>query len=424
VNRREFLQLLSAGSLAVACGDNLHLGSTTDAVAILEPSTSSFVVAVWSASARSATVDVSAGGDTVGSFSVDLTETGSGMAVVDSLAPDALYDVTVTTDSGVRLGPHQVRTAPSDDATRPIRIAVSADWDPSPEFASDLVDQLIAAGPELYVSIGDNPYTDNGPPAMDVPTYRQRHADLRTDPKARALHEACGWRAIYDDHEFRNDWDAHFVALEGSRYAAAMQVWDEFFPLPGATVKYRNWRWGQNLECILLDCRRYRSADAAPDDASKTMLGATQLQWLLDTLSKSIATFKLVFTSIPLDYGNGDDHWSSFTTERQTIFDHLYNHKISGVLFVSGDQHWFASHAHQYGIREFQIGPVARGLGMPMVQAPGVLYRNVRFNVGLIDIAGDQLTFTGLGAGGDRFHSETLTAEQLTPSAPTAASVR
>ena len=360
-----------------------------------------------------------AGGDAIGRFAELELDAASGSNVVQiaGLVADTAYEVVVTTDTGVRLGPHLVRTAPPDDATRPVRIAVSADWDPSPEFASDLVDHLVAAEPELYVSIGDNPYTDNGPPAMDVATYRERHAELRTDPKARALHEACGWRAIYDDHEFRNDWDGAKTAADPARFAAATTAWDEFFPVrAGAGVRYRRWRWGGGLECILLDCRRYRSSNAAPDDATKTMLGATQLQWLLDTLAASTATFKLVFTSVPLDYGNGDDHWAAYTTERGVIFEFLRAKRIAGVLFVSGDQHWFASHRHAYGIREIQIGPVSRGLGMPMVEAPGVLYRAVRFNAGVIDVDGDTLTFTGLGAGGDRFHVETLTAAQLTPS--------
>src|ERR1041385_7982025 len=64
--------------------------------------------------------------------------------------------------------------------------------DPASESLTHIVDHVVAAEPELYVSIGDNPYTDNGPPAMDVKTYRERHAELRPDPKARALHEQCG----------------------------------------------------------------------------------------------------------------------------------------------------------------------------------------------------------------------------------------
>src|SRR5205085_10549571 len=141
----------------------------------------------------------------------------------------------------------------------------------------DLATHVVAAAPDLLVSIGDFPYTDNGPVAETLEAYRDRHAEIRRLPKVRAILEAAPLYAIYDDHEFRNNWDAAFVAKEPSRYAAAMTVWDEFFPIRSAVgeVRYRSWRWGANVECFLLDCRRFRSADAAPDDANKTMLGAT-----------------------------------------------------------------------------------------------------------------------------------------------------
>jgi hypothetical protein len=146
----------------------------------------------------------------------------------------------------------------------------------------------------------------------------------------------------------------------------------------------------------------------------KTMLGDRQLAWLLDGLARSAARFKLVFTSIPLDFGNGIDHWVAYQHERQVIFDALAHRATPGVLFVSGDQHWFAAHRHAYGIREIQIGPVARGLGFPMEPAPaGVVFRAVRYNAGIIDVTRDALTFTGLGAGGERFYAETVTPEQL-----------
>jgi alkaline phosphatase D len=192
-------------------------------------------------------------------------------------------------------------------------------------------------------------------------------------------------------------------------------VWDEFFPVRGAAgdVRYRSWRWGANVECFLLDTRRFRSPDAAPDDATKTMLGAVQRDWLLAGIAAATATFKLIFTTVPLDFGNGDDDWSNYTVERALIFDALLG--IPGVLFVSGDQHWFASHRHDFGIREFQIGPLARGLGEPPAAVPGVLYRSVQLNAGIVDVTADHLTFSGVDADGTRFYSETLTADDLTP---------
>jgi alkaline phosphatase D len=359
-------------------------------------------------------VEVASGDAIVASTAVELGESHSAVAELRGLLPATSYQVSIVSDAGYRVV-HQARTAPSADDPRPVRLAIGADLDPHPDFDSDVLEHIAAASPELFVSLGDFPYTDNGPPAVTLAEYRQRHAETRTAPKVRALLAAVGMRAIYDDHEFRNDWDARFVAAEGARYAAATAVWDEFFPVRGAAgeVRYRSWRWGANAECFLLDCRRFRSANGDPDGPAKTMLGAAQRAWLTGALASSTATFKLVFTSVPLDFGNGNDHWAAFRTERQAIFDAAVG--IRGVVFVSADQHWFAAHRHAYGIRELQVGPLARGILTPPPPAPGVLFRKLEYNAGLIDIAGDRITIAGLGPDGARFYEETLTADELTP---------
>lgn len=406
------MQLLGASTalLAVGCSDP---GREQAATAVLDPQEDSLVIAIWSPLAgRSAGVTVRAGDRVIAEVDVALTGV-IGVVEVTGLEPDTAYEVAIAV-AGLPIEAHRVRTAPRAADLRPIRIAVIADYDPSPAFASGLLDALIAARPELVISIGDFPYTDNGPPAQTVAQYRQRHVEMRGHPPLRALLEVSGLSAIYDDHEFRNDWDAHWAAAEPARYAAAMQVWDEFFPqrAPAGEIRYRRWRWGAHLECFLLDCRRFRSNNDAPDDARKTMLGADQLAWLIDGATHSTATFKLVLTSVPLDFGRGNDHWASFTTERDAMFAALVG--VPGLLFVSGDQHWFASHRHAHGIREFQIGPLARGLGEPLGAPPGVLFRATRYNAGVIEIDGDQLTLIALGDDGE-FHRETMSAADLTP---------
>jgi hypothetical protein len=411
LSRRDFLRALAAAGWLVTCGDN---DTVAAASAVLDPDEDSVVVAIWSDRAGAlAEVAATVGGRTIAGGQVTL-DGEIGRLVLAGLVPDTAHDVTVRV-AGLVVGAHRVRTAPRADDPRPVRVAVSADYDPSPAFASGLLDALIAAAPEIVISIGDFPYTDNGPPAMTVAEYRARHVELRTHPPVRALLEACGMYAIYDDHEVLNNWDGLTRFLEPARYAAALQVWDKFFPQRAAVgeIRYRRWRWGAHLECFLLDCRRFRSANNALDDASKTMLGAEQHQWLIDGVTSSAATFKLILTSIPLDYGTGDDHWASFTTERDAMLAALVG--TPGVLFASGDQHWFAAQRHAFGIREMQIGPLARGLGMPPPAVPGVLFRAVRYNAGLIDIDGNELTMTGLDADGERFYQETVSADDLTP---------
>jgi phosphodiesterase/alkaline phosphatase D-like protein len=421
--RRDVLRWgLGTTAVLVGCGDNQVVrdpGSQL-ASAIIEPESDSFIVAVWAQLARTVALEVHMGGSFLVSDSVALNDR-SAFFSVGGLPAGATYRVRVLADTGAEIW-HQVRTGPPLNDTRAVRIAVGADVDPHPDFDTELVEHLVAAEPELFISIGDFPYTDNGPPAMTLDVYRERHVAARTSPRVRRLLGAMGVRAIYDDHEFRNDWDAMRRDAEPDRYDAALQAWGEFFPVPWERVDsdgtytdgyFRSWRWGANVECFLLDTREYRSANVAVDDANKTMLGATQLAWLIDGVRKSTAPFKLVFTSVPLDFGDGNDHWSSFKTERTRMFDAIAG--VPGVLFISGDQHWFAAHRHERGIREFQVGPLARGIGTPMRTAEGVLFRSMQYNVGLIDIDGESLTFSGLGADGMVFYKETLSVEDLTP---------
>jgi len=414
LTRREWARFIGASSAlaAVGCGDNR--GASDLVAAVFDPTPTALLVAIWSRDASEVEVEVTTGEELVTIETVELGDGGIGVLDVTGLVPDRAYEIVFATGA-TRFGPCRARTAPTDSATGPVRIAISADFDPAPMFNSDLIDHLLAADPQLFISLGDFPYTDNGPIAQTVAEYRARHAELRTAPAARRLLEGVGICAIYDDHEFRNDWDTARAATEPDRFAAAMQVWDEFFPVRGAVddVRYRSWRWGANLECFLLDCRRFRSSNAAPDDAGKTMLGATQLAWLIDAVRGSTATFKLVLTSVPLDFGEGVDHWAGFTSERTRLLDAMVG--VTGVMFVCADQHYFAAHRHAHGIREFQVGPLARGVFSPGPVAPGVLFRSHQFNAGLIDVSSDRLVISGLGPDGERFYEETLTVENLTP---------
>ncbi len=414
LTRREWARWIAATSAgaALGCGDNK--GASELVAAIFDPTPTALLVAIWSPDASEVDIEVTQGETIVAADTVELGKGGVGALDVTGLLPDHAYEIAFSC-GGTQFGPCRARTAPADDASGLVRIAISADFDPSPEFDSDLIEHVLAAEPQLYISLGDFPYTDNGPIAQTVSEYRSRHADLRTAPAARRLLEGVGIRAIYDDHEFRNDWDTARAATEAERYAAAMHVWDEFFPVRGAVddIRYRSWRWGRNLECFLLDCRRFRSSNAAIDDAAKTMLGATQLAWLIDSVRRSTATFKLVLTSVPLDFGEGLDHWSGFTTERTRLLDAMVG--VPGVLFIAADQHYFASHRHAHGVREFQVGPLARGVFAPGRVAPGVLFRSHQYNAGLVDVMSDRLVIRGIGPDGMRFYEEELTVEDLTP---------
>ena len=148
----------------------------------------------------------------------------------------------------------------------------------------------------------------------------------------------------------------------------------------------------------------------------KTMLGETQRAWLVDGVQRSTATFKLVFTSVPLDFGDRRRSLDGFTTERDAAVRRA-RRRARRRCSSARDQHWFAAHRHAHGIREFQVGPLARGLGIAgRRRRRACCFAAGSYNFGLIDVDGDQLTFSRRRRGRRAcFYKETLSAADLTP---------
>ncbi len=414
LSRRAVLQAAGLAFLPGPACDGETRGQACSIV--LEVSETAALIVVWSDDAAwvHVTVGRESDGAAVGHWKEPVRE--SGIAVIDArdLAPGTRYVAAIAADERV-LDPHRFVTAPAVTDERAVRLAWSADIDPDPLYDSPMFETLAAAEAEVFVSLGDWPYADNPPAAQTVDEFRAAHLAARSAAKLQAWLHGTSVRGILDDHEIRNDWDARFAESEPERSAAALQVWDEWFPRRGGPgPRYRSWRWGAHLECFLLDCRSFRSASTDPDVASKTMLGPTQRQWLVDGVIASPARFKLIFTSVPLDHGHGVDHWAGYTVERAAILDALAEARTPGVIFLSADQHWFAAQTHAHGAREFQTGPLARApLPLPDPH-PNVMMRSGEYNAGVIDADAEGLRIRVLGAAGAVLWDERFTPEQLT----------
>jgi alkaline phosphatase D len=387
--------------------------------ATFDPGETDALLSVWAPGARMA-LPIIEELDTGRQASGDIIDLdgglgGVGAGVLAGLSPGRDYRWFLRFDIGTSTPWFGLRTAPPAAEPAPLTLLYSADIDLNPAFDSPIFDTMAASGADFFVSLGDFPYADNAPGAWTVDEFRVVHRDVRAGAKVQRLLRAMGSYAIYDDHEARNNWDGGFAVSEADRIAAAVQVWDEWFPLRDRSTprrRYRSWRWGALAEMFLLDTRLYRSDDQAIDDAAKTMLGAEQKQWLIDGLQASQATYKLVFTTVPLDFGNdGGDDWSGFTTERDQIFAAITDGGVTGVVFLSADQHWFAAHHHASGFIEWQVGPLARSFRVPSPLQPGVVARitNV-YNYGEIRIDGEPpvLTFTARDPDGNALYTEAL----------------
>ncbi|PAX08317.1 alkaline phosphatase D family protein [Sphingomonas lenta] len=149
--------------------------------------------------------------------------------------------------------------------------------------------------------------------------YRARHAQVKADPDAQAMHARAATIAVWDDHEVTNDgWldgaQNHQPATEGdwkARKAAAMQAYFEWMPIrdpkPGRPWEAinRSFEFGDLATLAMVETRLLarseqvapKGAAPAPDeyasmlaeraDPKRELLGEGQRRWLETTLARS-----------------------------------------------------------------------------------------------------------------------------------------
>lgn len=259
-----------------------------------------------------------------------------------------------------------------------------------------IFEAIRAQSPDVMLWLGDNAYmreTDWWSP--DGIAYRYAHARATHDLQpllAGAVHYAT-----WDDHDYGpNDSDRSYV-----HKGAALDVFRRYWPnpthgVPGAPGAITQFQWG-DAEFFLLDDRTYRSPNRAP--APRTILGETQLAWLLDALTASRAPFKVV--AMGGQVVNPSEVFETYANvapeERQRLFDEITARRIDGVVFLSGDRHMTEldrlERPGTYPLYDFTSSPLTAGTvtsppdSVNVTRVPGTLVTGQR-NFGT-------LTFTG-----------------------------
>lgn len=251
---------------------------------------------------------------------------------------------------------------------------------------------------DFFLFLGDTIYADNACPsppnepgadfiADTLPTYRARHLYQRGAEALRRFLRAVPVYVIWDDHEVRDNFSGPFDAQMPAGRQALREYWPIAVHPDDPRRLYRTVRYGADLELFILDTRQYRSRNEDPDGPAKTMLGSTQLQWLLEGLRTSTATWKVVVTSVPLSVEKGrggNDGWSGvsdgtgFERERQVVVEAILHRKIKNVVFLAGDVHWVQANAYdpdQDGVvdfHEYMVGPLSARPGRLTAASEGL----------------------------------------------------
>ncbi|KAK6541269.1 hypothetical protein TWF694_008632 [Orbilia ellipsospora] len=204
---------------------------------------------------------------------------------------------------------------------------------------------------QFMLFLGDFIYIDVPMrPGKDAEAYRMSYRQVYASKNWPAVGEDLPWIHVYDDHEIANDWDKGDEGL----YAAAVRPYKEYQhqvnpPPVRANATYYSFNWGPT-SFFLLDTRRYRSPNNVRDGPQKTMLGASQLDDLLEWLRTNDRDiqWKFIVSSVPMtkNWGvNGNDTWRGFQWERSKILEAAWAVKSAGVVVLSGDRHEFAATA-------------------------------------------------------------------------------
>ncbi|MCX8111947.1 MAG: alkaline phosphatase family protein [Bacteroidia bacterium] len=204
----------------------------------------------------------------------------------------------------------------------------------------EIFSSITAQKPDFMLWLGDNVYLREADwNSRSGILYRYTHT--RSLPQLQPLLAACPHYAIWDDHDFGpNDSDRGFWARHLTREAFTLFWANPSYGVSSAPEGITTFfEWG-DADFFLLDNRTYRAPNKRTT-GTRTMLGTSQLEWLLDALKSSRATFKFVACgSQILNPSVGYENFINFPEERDLLLKRIEEEGISGVVFLTGDRHY------------------------------------------------------------------------------------
>jgi len=222
----------------------------------------------------------------------------------------------------------------------------------------------------------------DGVEATDLRTYRNRHAQYKTDPDLQLLHAAALCLATWDDHEVQNDyadrWSQDYADPTAflARRAAAYRAYWEHMPLPRSAMPkgpdatiYGRFDFGDLASFLVVDGRQYRSrlaCDSGPRgggkqlidracperlDPARSYLGMAQEAWLYEQFRTHPAHWNILaqeqlMAEFKERADNGDiahwsDDWNGFPAARQRLLQQVHDTSLPNPVVIGGDIHSF-----------------------------------------------------------------------------------
>lgn len=202
----------------------------------------------------------------------------------------------------------------------------------------EIFNSILQKDPDLMIWGGDNVYL-RVPDFMTESGIRHRYRHTRATPELQALLGSVHHYATWDDHDYGpNDADRSYANKKLTE-KAFNEYWGNLNTnVVGNGGITQHFAWN-DVEFFMLDDRYHRAPNRDPN-SNKAYFGKEQLDWLIDALTTSNATFKIVVTGGQIISSSArGENYATYPGERNELLQRLHDSKIEGILFISGDRH-------------------------------------------------------------------------------------
>jgi len=215
--------------------------------------------------------------------------------------------------------------------------------------------------------------------------FHGQYAYNLMDENVRRFNAEVPMFAQWDDHEVLNNWyptedlasdptkAAYKVTSVDLLAARASQAFFDYLPVrrhPDEPERvYNAFSYGPSLDVFRIDMRSYRGVNSANDQAEPgpetAFLGESQKRWLMRSLLRSNATWKVIASDMPIGIlvrdgahfengANGDGPVRGREFDIAEILRFIRDNGINNVVWLTADIHYTAAHYYDPNQAQFQ----------------------------------------------------------------------
>jgi alkaline phosphatase D len=260
----------------------------------------------------------------------------------------------------------------------------------------EIFNSILEKDPDFMVWLGDNVYLRT-PDFLTETGLNHRYKHTRSTKELQPLLASVHHYATWDDHDYGPNNSDKTYANKKITENLFNRYWGNLNTNVvgnGGITSHFLWH---DVEFFMMDNRYHRDSNELKDE-NKAYFGKEQLDWLINALASSKATFKIVVSGgqIVSDY-KMYENYANYPGERQQLFDLLDQHRIEGVLFLSGDRHHTEVSRMErkgaYPLIDFTCSSLTSGTHEPRDEANTFRLKDKTFfdrNFGVINVSGER----------------------------------